>query len=93
MIKCTPTSHSDYDSLMKTLKLAQDFLENVEKRDDKVNVSITQGLRGKLRQRFYRIENSFNVQVKKTKVQILRQKSSTLGDCQKGRNITIKLIT
>lgn len=56
---------------MKTLKLAQDFLENVEKRDDKVNVSITQGLRGKLRQRFYRIENSFNVQVKKLKYKYL----------------------
>lgn len=39
LIKCTPTSHADYDMLQKTLKIAQNFLENFNETMDKDNVS------------------------------------------------------
>jgi len=41
LVKCTPTSHADYDTLMKTLQVAQNFLEKFESKDSKDNVRIS----------------------------------------------------
>ncbi|ELU10553.1 hypothetical protein CAPTEDRAFT_194022, partial [Capitella teleta] len=37
LIACTPTSHADYDLLQKTLRIAQNFLENFQNPKDKDN--------------------------------------------------------
>jgi len=41
LIKNTATAHSDYDLLQKTLKLTQDFLENLENPSEKNGVSLS----------------------------------------------------
>jgi len=41
LIKCTPTSHADYDPLQKTLIITQQFLENLDDESNDVQLSVS----------------------------------------------------
>jgi len=41
LIKCTPTSHADYDLLQNTLSSAQDFIESFNGTSDKEKVCLS----------------------------------------------------